>query len=240
MTISSTFLFSLSGLQAGVDRQAVTANNIANVTTAGFKTQRATQSDQRAGGTKISSISEFSHQGPILRTGGTMDLTIAGNGYFQVAGPGGRPLYSRDGSFKLDGQGRLVDASGNLLQPPISVPPGASALQVTSDGRVSAVSGTGAIQELGQIEIARFANPGGLFREGDNVYSATAASGPAASGIPGGGGRGVLIPGALEGSNVDLATEMVDQIVNQRAFEANLKPIQTADEMLGTLLDLKE
>lgn len=240
MAISSTFLFSLSGLQAQAFRQAVSANNIANVSTPGFKSQRALQADIRGGGTKISSIDQLGQQGPILRTGGTLDLAVEGNGFFQLQTANGGTRYSRDGSFKLDGQGRMVDAHGLLLQPPITVPVQAQALQVTSNGQISAVMPDGAIQNLGQIQIAQFSNPGGMLREGDNLLSPTANSGEAVAGIPGMGGRGTLVPGALEGSNVDIATEMVDQIIDQRAFEANLKPIQTADEMSGELLDLKQ
>ena len=240
MTISSTFVFSLSAVQAAETRQAVSANNVANVSTAGFKSQRATQSDMRGGGTQVRSIDTLGHQGPILRTSGSMDLSIAGNGFFQLQNASGAAVYSRDGSFKLDGMGRMVDSSGNLLQPPITVPAGAQSLQVNSDGRIGAVMPNGGVQDLGQIQLAQFTNPGGLLRAGDNLLTPTAASGAAQAGMPGRGSLGTLIPGALEGSNVDLAAEMVDQIVNQRAFEANIKPMRTADEMLGTLLDLKQ
>lgn len=240
MSISSTFLFSLSGLQAARDGQAVSSHNVSNVLTSGFKSQRLTQSDARTGGTRVSSIDSLNQHGPILRTGGSIDLAIAGNGFFQLQNSAGGVLYSRDGSFKLDGLGRLADSSGNRLLPPITVPPNAQALQVTSDGQIGAVLPNGSVQNLGQIQLAQFANPGGLLRQGENLLSQTAASGAPLSGVPGQGNFGTLVSGALEGSNVDLATEMVSQIVNQRAFEANLKPIQTADEMLGTLLDLKQ
>lgn len=240
MSISSTFLFSLSGLQASMDRQAVSANNLANVRTAGFKAQRVTQADVKTGGTRIDSIDPVAEQGPILRTGGALDLQIAGNGFFQVQRPSGGTFFSRDGSFQLDGLGRIVDANGNVLQPPMTVPAGAQALQVTSDGRVGAVMPNGAVQNLGQIQLAGFTNPAGLVREGDNLMAASGNSGPPIAGIPAQGNLGALTAGALEGSNVDIATEMVEQIIDQRSFEANLKPIQTADEMLGTLLDIKQ
>lgn len=239
MTLSSTFTFSLSGLQASMDRLDVSANNTANINTPGFKSQRLTQADQKTGGTKVRSVDTLGHSGPILRTGGAIDLNIAGNGFFQVQTPSGA-AFTRDGNFKLDGVGRIVDSSGNILQPEIAVPPGAQAVQVSSDGQFSAVMPDGAIQNLGQIQLTGFANPGGLSREGGNLLAATAASGPALAAFPGQGGLGSLVPGALEGSNVDLVTEMVDQIVSQRSFEANIKPIQAADEMLGTLLDLKQ
>lgn len=240
MSMSSTFVFSLSGLQAASDRQSVSANNVANVSTTGFKAHRATQADVRTGGTRVNSIDPLQQQGPILRTGGPLDLAIAGNGFFQVQSPAGAALYSRDGNFKLDGQGRLADSNGNLLQPPMAVPPGAQALQVTSDGRVGAVMPNGSIDNLGQIQLVQFANPSGLSRSGDNLLSQTSAAGPPLAGVPGQAGLGTLIPAALEGSNVDIASEMVEQIVDQRAFEANLKPIRAADEMLGTLLDIKQ
>ncbi|MBI4180128.1 flagellar hook-basal body complex protein [bacterium] len=240
MSISSTFLFSLSGLHAAVDRQAVSANNVSNLRTTGFKAQRATQADVRTGGTKVDSIDSLTHQGPILRTGGALDLTIAGNGYFQVQSPAGVMSYTRDGSFNLDGMGQIVDSKGNVLQPPMTVPPGAQAIQMTARGRVSAVMPDGTLDELGQIQLAGFTNPGGLIREGDNLLRTSGNSGAPFPGAPGQGGLGTLIPATVEGSNVDIATEMVDQIVNQRSFEANTKTIRTADEMLGTLLDLKQ
>ena len=239
MGLSDIFTFSLSGLQAAADRQAVSAHNTANLNTAGFKAQRFTQADQKTGGTKTHSIDTMGQAGPILRTGGAIDLTVAGNGFFQVQTPSGT-AYTRDGSFNLDGQGRIADSSGNLIQPQITVPAGSQSVQVTSNGQVSAVLADGRTQNIGQIELAGFANAGGLARSGGNLFSETSASGPSIAGVPGQGAFGALVPGAVEGSNVDIATEMVEQIISQRSFEANTKPIRAADEMLGTLLDIKQ
>ncbi len=240
MTISSTFVFSLSGLNAAQDRLAVSANNTANVNTAGFKAQYATQADVKTGGTRINSIGSVIQPGPILRTGGALDLSIGGNGYFSVQDAAGRISFTRDGHFQIDGQGRVVDSNGNFLQPAMTVPAGATAVQVTSNGQVGAVRADGTVAPLGQIQLAGFANPGGLARSGDNLLSATANSGASVMNAPGSGGLGMLMPGTLEGSNVDLASEIVDQIVDLRAFQANIKPVKAADEMIGTLLDLKQ
>lgn len=240
MTISSTFLFSLSGMDAARTRLDVSANNLANMNTSGFKAQRVTQADLRAGGTIVSAIDTMTQEGPMTRTGNVMDLMIHGNGFFQVRRPDGATFYSRDGSFRLDGTGRIVDSSGNSLVPPMTVPANAQALNVGSDGSVGAVMPDGTIQELGRIELARFANPGGLVRAGENLLSEAANSGNPATGVPGQPGFGALSPMTLEGSNVDMAAEMVDQIISKHSFAANVQTARTADEMLGTLLDIKE
>lgn len=240
MSISSTFLFSVSGLQAAQRRTEVSANNLANVATPGFKAQRALQSDQRTGGTQIKSIDSLNTQGPILRTGNRMDLAIAGEGYFQVTGENGAS-YTRDGSFHLDADSRIVDAGGRRLTPEIQVPANAQAVEISSNGAVNAVLADGSREPVGQVELARFANPGGLFRQGENLLAPTANSGAAQAGAPGQGGLGTLMPqGTLEGSNVSIEEEIINQIVDLRAFQANVRPIQTADEMLGDLLDIRQ
>ncbi len=240
MAVSATFLFSLSGLQAARDRQAVSAHNVANVSTPGFKSQRAVQSDQKTGGTGIRSVDSQAQAGPVIRTGGPLDLAIAGNGFFQLQSPTGETVYSRAGNFKIDGLGRLTDSGGRMLQPPVAVLPGADSILVTSAGQISAVLPGGAIERVGQMELAHFSNPAGLNRLGENLMGPSASSGPPVVGIPGQGVFGSILPGALEASNVSLVDQMVEQIIDQRSFEANLKPIRAADEMLGSLLDLKQ
>lgn len=240
MAISSTFLFSVSGLQAAQRRTEVSANNLANVATPGFKAQRALQSDVRTGGTQIKSIDSLNTQGPILRTGGPMDLAIAGEGYFQVA-DGNGVAYTRDGSFHLDADGRIVDSGGRRLSPDIQVPANAQAVEVSSNGAVNAVLADGTREPIGQVELARFTNPGGLLRQGDNLLVQSGNSGEPQTGIPGQGALGTLLPqGTLEGSNVSIEEEIVNQIVDLRAFQANVRPIQAADEMLGDLLDIRQ
>lgn len=240
MSISSTFLFSVSGLQAAQRRSEVSANNLANVSTPGFKAQRALQSDLRTGGTQVKSIDTLNTPGPILRTGNRLDLAVAGEGYFQVR-DGDGVAYTRDGGFHLDADGQIVDAGGRRLSPEIQVPDNAQAVEVSSNGSVNAVLADGTREPIGQIELARFANSGGLFRQGDNLLTPTANSGAAQAGAPGQGGLGTLLPqGTLEGSNVSIEAEIINQIVYLRSFQANVRPIQAADEMLGELLDIRQ
>ncbi|MBI4384803.1 MAG: flagellar hook-basal body complex protein [Nitrospinae bacterium] len=232
-------LFSaLSGLGVSSRKIQTSANNLANVQTSGFKASRADVADTKTGGATVTSVSRSSAQGSILTTSNPMDLAVGGNGFFQVALPNGGTGFTRAGNFKLDGAGRLVTSDGNPLIPEIAVPAGATEIAIGETGQVNAQV-AGGIVNLGQIQLANFANPAGLSAAGGNVLLETAASGAPLAGNPGTGEFGTLISGAVEGSNVDIAGEIVDQIVAKAAFKANISVIKTADEMTGSILDIK-
>jgi flagellar basal-body rod protein FlgG len=233
------------------------ANNLANVNTVGFKASRvdfqdlvyqtirepggaATESTQFPTGVQIglgaryAAIQRLFSPGDLRQTGNSFDLAIEGDGFFQILLPDGRTAYTRDGAFKLDGQGRVVNSDGHPLQPEIAIPADAMQLTVGSDGTVSvSVAGQTDPQQLGQITLAKFLNPAGLSSLGRNLLIPTAASGEAVIATPGTEGIGGLAQGILEMSNVNIIEEMVSMIVAQRAYEVNSKSIQVADEMLA-------
>ena len=229
------------------------ANNLANINTTGFKGQRAEFQDlmyqtfQGANGaTQVGLGSAFTatasnwSQGAFQNTGNPLDLAINGGGFFQVQKPDGTVAYTRDGALKRDLNGLLVTSDGYPLEPPITVPANATQIIVSPEGKVSAmIPGTNEPQEVGTIQLATFANPAGLNRVGQNLFLATAASGDATVANPGAEGAGELKAGFLEGSNVQVVEEMVKMIMAQRAYEINSKAIQTSDEMLSNLNNLK-
>lgn len=245
-----------TGLEAQDTRMRVIANNLANISTTGFKRDRANfatlayQENRVAGqqsstetayatglnlgtGVSLQSTTSITTQGTLSNTGNPLDLALDGNGYFQVQLPGGRLAYTRAGNFTRSAEGTLVTAQGYAVQPAITVPEGASAIAVGPDGTVSALlAGSAEPTELGQITIASFTNPAGLQALGDNFLSETAASGPAQLGAAGEGGRGTIRQGMLEASNVNVVEELVDMIETQRAYEINSKLIAAVDEML--------
>lgn len=242
----------------------VTSNNIANVNTIGYKKGRAEFADlmyqtmQYAGaptssttmsptgmdvglGTRPTSIQKMFTQGNFKETGNDLDITVNGNGFFQVQLPDGTTAYTRNGSFKLDGNGTVVTADGYPLIPQMVIPADATKISIASDGTVGVLQpGQTAIQQIGQIETATFVNPAGLHALGDNNYINTTASGDPITGVPGLEGRGGLRQGFVEMSNVQLVEEMTDLIVGQRAYEANSKAILTSDEMLSIVNALKK
>lgn len=245
-----------TGLEAQDLRMQVIANNLANVGTTGFKRDRANfatlaYQDARVPGQASSAESAYAtglnlgtgvgvqgtsridSQGSLQSTGNALDLALDGDGYFQVQLPGGQLGYTRAGNFNRNAEGLLVTAQGFAIQPPITVPEGASAITVAPDGTVSAaVAGQAETVQLGQITVASFANPAGLQEKGDNFLLETAASGAAQLGAPGEAGRGNLRRGYLEASNVNVVEELVDMIECQRAYEINSKMISAVDEML--------
>lgn len=245
-----------TGLEAQDLRMRVIANNLANASTTGFKGQRANfatlaYQDARVAGQQSSAESNYATglnlgtgvalqgtsltegQGTLSTTGGTYDLAIEGNGYFQVQMPGGQLGYTRAGNFTLSAEGQLVTSQGYPVQPSISVPAGATSVTVASDGTVSAVApGSSTPTTLGQITLATFTNPAGLQPASDNFLMETAASGPVQVGTAGQNGRGSLRQGALEASNVDVTQSLVDMIECQRAYEINSKMISAVDDML--------
>ncbi len=212
----------------------VTANNLANVNTTGFRSSSTNFATGPGGrGVEVGSIAETTSPGPVVFTGQSLDISINGDGYFSVRQNGGRLAFTRDGSFSIDGQGRIVTQNGDLLEPQITVPPDATGLSIGRDGTVSAQRADGTQTTLGQIQPVRFSNPAGLANVGDNLSVPTAASGP---GIR---GNGEIQQGTMEGSNVDIAEQMINLIRDERAVQVNAAVFRTEDEILGTVLDLK-
>ena len=247
-----------TGMEAQQQRIDVTANNLANVNTNGFKKSRADfqdllyQNNRIAGtssaqgvaaptgmqvGTGVRTASTYrSHStGDLAQTGNEFDLAIEGRGFFQVSLPGGEQAYTRAGNFTVDGQGQITTPDGYLLEPSISVPPGATSVEIGDDGTVSAtLPGETASTEVGQIQLVDFVNPAGLESIGRNFYKQTTASGDPQVGTPGLEGLGTTRQGFLELSNVKVVEEMISLISSQRAYEINSKVIQASDEMLQT------
>ncbi|MEK9688661.1 MAG: flagellar basal-body rod protein FlgG [Burkholderiaceae bacterium] len=248
-----------TGLDAQQTRMNVISNNLANVNTTGFKRDRAVFEDllyqniRQAGGqtgadtqaatgfqlgtgVRVLATEKIVAQGNMQTTENSLDIAIAGDGYFQVAQPDGTIAYTRDGNFNLDNAGQIVTSSGQLLQPAITVPANASSVTIGQDGTVSVeLQAGGGAQVLGQLQLARFINSAGLQAMGQNLLKETPASGAPQVGIPGADGIGVLMQGALEASNVNVVEEMVSMIETQRAYEINSKAISTVDGMLQYL-----
>jgi flagellar basal-body rod protein FlgG len=248
-----------TGLDAQQTRMAVVSNNLANVNTAGFKRSRANFEDllyqqvrQPGGsssqqtqlpsglatgtGVRVVGTEKFFQQGNLLQTGNALDIAVNGRGFFEVLLPDGSTAYSRDGGFQINAQGELVTHSGYPLQPGLQIPEGAQSVSIGADGTVT-VQQAGEAQpiQVGSLTISDFINPGGLQPRGENLFLATAASGPAQAGTPGVSGLGTLTQGALESSNVNVVEELVSMIETQRAYEMNAKAIAATDSMLGYL-----
>ena len=248
-----------TGLDAQQTRMNVISNNLANVNTTGFKRDRAVFEDllyqniRQAGGqtgadtqaatgfqlgtgVRVLATEKIVAQGNMQTTENSLDIAIAGDGYFQVAQPDGTIAYTRDGNFNLDNAGQIVTGSGQLLQPAITVPANASSVTIGQDGTVSVeLQAGGGAQVLGQLQLARFINSAGLQAMGQNLLKETPASGAPQVGNPGADGIGILMQGALEASNVNVVEEMVSMIETQRAYEINSKAISTVDGMLQFL-----
>ena len=237
------------------------SNNLANANTTGFKRSKIEfqdllyQKPRTAGadagggvvvptgveignGSRVVSTAKVFTQGELKQTSEKFDIAIQGEGFLQVQRPDGTFGYSRDGSLKVDGQGRVITSDGLLVLSGFqSVPSGTTSFSVSSTGEVS-VQGASGTQNY-RIQLARFANPAGLHSLGGNIYEETAASGTVELGSPGEDGRGTIIQGFLESSNVNIVEEMVNMIQAQRAYEINSKSIQTSDEMLKNMAELK-
>lgn len=232
------------------------ANNLSNSSTTGFRRRRiqfqdlmyqnlvvpgsaATQQTTVSAGLQVglgtrSVASEvIQAQGDFNFTGNPLDLTIKGQGFFQVTMPSGETAYTRAGTFHLDSQGNIVTADGNPLEPSITVPQNATSVSIGADGTVTVmIPGQAQAQQIGNIELATFANPGGLNSVGNNLFLATTASGDPITGTPGGSeGLGELQQGALEQSNVNVVEEFIQMILAQRSYEANSRVVRAADEM---------
>ncbi|NMG02928.1 flagellar basal-body rod protein FlgG [Azoarcus taiwanensis] len=251
-----------TGLDAQQTQLDVISNNLANVSTNGFKRSRAvfedllyqtlrqpgaqqTQQNQISSGLQIGTgvrpiaTERLFTQGNLQQTGNSLDLALQGNGFFQIERPDGTIAYTRDGSFQLDNEGNVVTASGYLLADNINIPADALSITVGKDGTVSVLqAGEIAPIEVGAIQLATFVNPGGLQAAGENLFLETASSGVANPVQPGLEGAGVINQGYVETSNVNVAEELVSMIVTQRAYEINSRVVSTSDQMLGRLTQL--
>ncbi len=239
------------------------ANNLANTNTTGFKqsniefqdlfyqtlrpagitdqqnTQLPTELQVGHGNRPIANVKNFS-QGEIVATENSLDLALDGIGFFQIQRPDGTIAYTRDGNLGLSSTGELVNSSGLVVEPAITIPDDAISISVGQDGTVSVLlSGQTDPQELGQIELAKFVNPGGLKNIGGNLFESTVASGDPVLGNAGSEGFSNVMQGFLEKSNVNVVNEMVELIVAQRAFEVNSRTIRTAEDMMSTASNLK-
>ncbi len=252
-----------TGMAAQDLKVQVIAGNIANMGTTGFKSQRAEFQDliyehvQRIGaqasdqgnilpvgielgsGVKTVGTPRLMTQGTLSQTGNTLDVAIQGSGWFKILMPDGTYNYTRDGSFQMDAQGRIVTAEGNIVQPTITIPPNSTGLTINQQGQVSVTlpnSSTSSV--LGQFTITTFTNDAGLQANGDNLFSSTPASGTPQDSLAATNGAGTLLQGSLEQSNVEAVSEISNLIAAQRAYEMNSKVITAADEMLQTTSQL--
>jgi flagellar basal-body rod protein FlgG len=254
-----------SGMNAQQTNLENIANNIANANTTGFKARRAQFQDllyqnmiqpgaaasqqstvptglQLGLGTRAVSNEISFAQGDFSETDNPLDLVIQGNGFFQIRQISGQLAYTKAGSFHLNQTGQMVDPNGNLLDPPITIPPNALSTTIAADGTVSyTLPGQPAAAQAGQIQLANFPNPAGLNSLGGNLYAQTDASGAPVVGAPGSSdGLGTLMQGYLEQSNVSIVQEFVNLIVSQRAYEANSKVVKAADDMYQQANNLKQ
>lgn len=251
-----------TGLEAQQLNMDVISNNMANVSTTGFKKSRAifqdllyqvqrqpgansTQQTQLPSGLQLGTgvnpvATERLHlQGNLQKTDNPLDLAINGKGFFQVSMPDGSIAYTRDGSFQMDSQGQVVTASGFPLSPAITIPADALTVTVGRDGTMTVTQpGNAASQQIGSIQLANFINPAGLQSQGENLYLETSASGAPQANTPGTNGLGVLNQSFVETSNVNVVEELVNMIQTQRSYELNSKAVSTSDQMLQKLTQL--
>jgi flagellar basal-body rod protein FlgG len=245
-----------TGLDAQQTQMTVTANNLANVNTTGFKKSRAVFDDllyqnlAQVGastsqntqaptglnvgtGVRVVATEKNYTQGSVNNTGNTFDLAIQGRGFFQILQPNGTVAYTRDGSFQRNAQGQLVTAAGYAVQPAITIPTGAQSVTVGSDGTISVqLAGQSAPQTVGTLQLADFINPAGLQDIGGNLSVESASSGSPVTGNAGLNGMGTLLQGSVESSNVDVVEELVNMIETQQAYEMNSRAVETTDQML--------
>lgn len=251
-----------TGLDAQQTQLDVISNNLANVSTNGFKRSRAVFEDllyqtlrqpgaqssqqtqvptglQIGTGARPVATARIFTQGNIQKTDNALDLAVQGNGFFQILLPDGTTGYTRDGSFQKDNQGQIVTSDGYPLQPNITIPADAISVSVGTDGTVTVTqSGSAASTQIGSIQLANFINPAGLLSMGQNLFLETAASGTPTPNTPGTNGSGIVNQGYVETSNVNVAEELVTMIQTQRAYELNSKVVSTSDAMLGRLTQL--
>jgi len=253
---------STTGMSAQNLNMDVIANNLANVSTTGFKKSRAdfqdllyqimkvpgspTSADTKSPtgiqvglGVKPAAITKIFTTGDIVQTQNTLDVAIEGQGFFQVLLPDGNTAYTRAGNLKLDGEGRITTSDGYPIQPEITIPEDAREVTIGDTGVVSAILGSDTTStELGTLDLVDFINESGLIAIGKNLFRETEASGAATVGTPGTNGIGTLLQGYIEQSNVNLVEEMTQMITTQRAYEINSKVITTSDEMMQTVTNM--
>ncbi|PWB39839.1 MAG: flagellar basal-body rod protein FlgG [Rhodocyclales bacterium] len=251
-----------TGLDAQQTQLDVTSNNLANVSTNGFKRARAVFEDllyqtlrqpgasssaqtqipsglQIGTGVRPVATERIFTQGNLTQTGNSLDLAVQGEGFFQIQLPDGTIGYTRDGAFQKDSQGQIVTANGYPLSPAITIPSNALSISIGTDGVVTVLqSGSPTPVQVGQIQLASFVNSGGLQSMGQNLFLETASSGTATPNTPGTNGVGLLNQGYVETSNVNVVEELVSMITTQRAYEINSRAISTSDEMLARLTQL--
>lgn len=253
-----------TGMMAQQLNVEVISNNIANMTTTGFKRRRAEfqdllyQSQRQAGaqsseagtvipagvqlglGVKAAAVYRVNGQGDLVGTENRLDLAIQGDGFFVIETPGGEPAFTRSGNFQLDPDGAIVTADGYRVSPAIIVPAEAVELAISAEGQVSAkLQGQVGMMDLGRLDLATFVNPAGLEATGNNLLRQTEASGEAILGAPGSAGLGTVLQGFLEGSNVNPVQEITALIAAQRAYDMNSKVISASDEMMATTTQLR-
>ncbi|HEY1932293.1 MAG TPA: flagellar basal-body rod protein FlgG [Acetobacteraceae bacterium] len=253
-----------TGMQAQQTNVEVISNNIANLSTTGFKRRRAEFQDliyqnlRRVGsnssdsgsivpsgaqvglGVKTAAIYAINEQGNLQQTSNSLDLAIQGNGYFQVTLPSGDIAYTRDGTFALAPDGTIVTADGYVVVPGLQIPTAATGVTINTSGQVQVtLTGQTAPQTVGQLQLAVFPNEAGLESQGGNLLTQTAASGQPVTGNPAAAGFGTVMQGFIETSNVNVVTEITNLITAQRAYEMNSKVITTSDDMLSTLSNLR-
>lgn len=258
----NSLMISKTGMQAQQTQLDVISNNLANVSTNGFKRATAVFEDlmyqnlrqvgantaeqaelptglQVGLGVRTVATSRNFTQGSLQQSGNALDLAVNGGGFFQVQMPDGTTGYTRDGSFQLDAQGRMVTSSGYPLTAGITLPAESQSITVSSDGVVTAkLPGNPVPQQVGNIELANFINSAGLEPLGQNLFAESLASGKPITGAPGSAGLGTVMQGMVETSNVNVVQELVTMIQTQRAYEMNSKAIQTSDQMLQRLSQL--
>ena len=253
---------SKTGMDAQQTQMDIVANNLANVSTSGFKRSRAVFEDllyqtirqpgaassqqtqlptglQVGTGVRPVATARVFTQGSLQQTGNNLDVAVNGQGFLHVQMPDGTAGYTRDGSLRMDHQGQVVTSNGFPLSPAITIPPGAQSVTIGQDGTISVtLAGSAAPTQVGSLQLVNFVNPAGLQSIGQNLYTETAASGTPSSGTPGTNGLGLLSQGYVETSNVNVVEELVSMIQTQRAYEINSKAIQTSDQMLQKLSQL--
>jgi flagellar basal-body rod protein FlgG len=252
-----------TGMMAQELNVEVISNNIANMRTTGFKRVRAEFQDllyqdlRRVGsatsdsgtsvptgiqigyGVKTGATSRIMSQGAMTNTEKELDIAIRGEGFFEISLPNGETAYTRDGSFELDSQGRLVTVDGYEVQPGITIPENATSITINREGTVEVkLDGNATLQEVGQINLTRFVNKAGLQAIGDNLYLETSASGSPTQGTPGDTGFGDLLQKFLEAANVNAVSELSDLIAAQRAYEMNARVISASDEMMSSTTNI--